>query len=106
MRANKKKGLRSKKELREEVCWCRGPFVKALLTYLLRVKVQAEATQKLKEISVKHSCVSGKWYVCHSVRSVCALRFSSHEGGRLIFAPPDKVDMIWSSIASASTMSL
>ncbi|KAI1785214.1 hypothetical protein LXA43DRAFT_150477 [Ganoderma leucocontextum] len=58
VRANKKKGLRSKKELREEV--------------------QTEATQKLKEISVKHGYVSGKW---------------------LIFAPPDKVDMIWSSVA-------
>ncbi|KAM5542934.1 hypothetical protein V8D89_003318 [Ganoderma adspersum] len=60
VRANKKKGLRSKKELREEV--------------------QAEATQKLKDISVKHRYVSGKW---------------------LIFAPPDKVDMIWSSVANS-----
>ncbi|PIL33417.1 hypothetical protein GSI_04039 [Ganoderma sinense ZZ0214-1] len=60
VRANKKKGLRSKKELREEV--------------------QTEATQKLKDIAVKHGYVSGKW---------------------LIFAPPDKVDMIWSSLANS-----
>ncbi|RPD57794.1 hypothetical protein L226DRAFT_537584 [Lentinus tigrinus ALCF2SS1-7] len=58
VRSNKKKGLKSKKELREEV--------------------QHEATGKLKEISVKHGYVCGKW---------------------LIFATPDKVDMIWSSIA-------
>ncbi|RDX49251.1 hypothetical protein OH76DRAFT_541862 [Lentinus brumalis] len=60
VRANKKKGLKSKKELREEV--------------------QHEATGKLKEISVKHGYVSGKW---------------------LIFASPDKVDMIWNSIANS-----
>ncbi|TBU31178.1 hypothetical protein BD311DRAFT_689751 [Dichomitus squalens] len=60
VRANKKKGLKSKKELREEV--------------------QNEATQKLKEIAVKHGYVSGKW---------------------LIFAPPEKVDMIWISLANS-----
>ncbi|KAI0767028.1 hypothetical protein C8Q74DRAFT_1277627 [Fomes fomentarius] len=60
IRANKKKGLKSKKELREEV--------------------QQEATGKLKQIAVKHGYVSGKW---------------------LVFAPPDKVDFIWSSIANS-----
>ncbi|KAH9942214.1 uncharacterized protein BXZ73DRAFT_74511 [Epithele typhae] len=60
VRANKKKGLRSKKEMREEV--------------------QSEATQKLKEISTKHGFLVGKW---------------------LIFAQPDKVDMIWSSVATS-----
>ncbi|KAI0332956.1 hypothetical protein GY45DRAFT_1320198 [Cubamyces sp. BRFM 1775] len=60
IRSNKKKGLKSKKELREEV--------------------QHEATEKLKEISKKHGYVSGKW---------------------LIFAPPDKVDVIWNSIATS-----
>ncbi|KAI0776311.1 hypothetical protein BD413DRAFT_265147 [Trametes elegans] len=43
VRSNKKKGLKSKKELREEV--------------------QHEATKKLKEISKKHGFVVGKWLV-------------------------------------------
>ncbi|KAI0653979.1 hypothetical protein C8Q70DRAFT_1031378 [Cubamyces menziesii] len=60
IRSNKKKGLKSKKELREEV--------------------QHEATEKLKDISEKHGYVSGKW---------------------LIFAPTDKVDVIWNSIATS-----
>ncbi|KAI0359670.1 hypothetical protein OH77DRAFT_1518051 [Trametes cingulata] len=60
IRSNKKKGLKSKKELREEV--------------------QHEAVIKLKDISKKHGYVSGKW---------------------LIFAPPDKVDVIWNSIANS-----
>jgi len=60
VRANKKKGTKSKKEVREEV--------------------QNEATEKLKDISVRHDFVSGKW---------------------LIFATPDKVDMIWSTIATS-----
>ncbi|KAH9941934.1 translation initiation factor eIF 4e-like domain-containing protein [Amylocystis lapponica] len=59
-RSNKKKGLRSKKELREEA--------------------QAEATVELKEISIRHGFVSGKW---------------------LIFAPSDKVDLVWSSVANS-----
>ncbi|KAI0821394.1 translation initiation factor eIF 4e-like domain-containing protein [Irpex lacteus] len=60
VRANKKKGLKSKKELREEV--------------------QAEASEKLKDISIRHHWVSGKW---------------------LIFAPPDKVDLVWSTLATS-----
>ncbi|KAH9889509.1 translation initiation factor eIF 4e-like domain-containing protein [Cubamyces lactineus] len=60
IRSNKKKGLKSKKELREEV--------------------QHEATEKLKQISERHGYVSGKW---------------------LIFAPTDKVDIIWNSIATS-----
>jgi len=60
IRSNKKTGAKSKKEVREQV--------------------QAEATDKLKEIAIKHGLVSGKW---------------------LLFAPADKVDMIWSSIASS-----
>ncbi|KAK7691741.1 hypothetical protein QCA50_005141 [Cerrena zonata] len=59
-RANKKKGLKSKKELREEA--------------------QHEASEKLKEVSVRHGFVSGKW---------------------LIFAQSDKVDFIWSTIATS-----
>ncbi|PPR02133.1 LOW QUALITY PROTEIN: hypothetical protein CVT26_008824 [Gymnopilus dilepis] len=62
VRSNKKTGAKSKKELREQV--------------------QNEATEKLKEISIRHGYVSGKW---------------------LIFAPAEKVDQIWSSIASALT---
>ncbi|KAI0079298.1 hypothetical protein K474DRAFT_1592248 [Panus rudis PR-1116 ss-1] len=57
-RANKKKGIKSKKELREEA--------------------QHEATEKLKEISISNGYVSGKW---------------------LIFAPADRVDAVWSSVA-------
>ncbi|KAI0665655.1 translation initiation factor eIF 4e-like domain-containing protein [Trametes maxima] len=43
IRSNKKKGLKSKKELREEV--------------------QYEATEKLKDVSKKHGAVTGKWLV-------------------------------------------
>ncbi|EKM53423.1 uncharacterized protein PHACADRAFT_259801 [Phanerochaete carnosa HHB-10118-sp] len=60
LRANKKKGTKSKKELREEV--------------------QQEAAEKLKDISVKHGFVSGKW---------------------LMFAPADRVDVIWNSAATS-----
>ncbi|CCL99197.1 uncharacterized protein FIBRA_01212 [Fibroporia radiculosa] len=60
VRANKKKGTKSKKEMREAV--------------------QSEATEKLKEISVRHDYVSGKW---------------------LIFAPSEKVDLVWSAIATS-----
>ncbi|KAJ3575066.1 hypothetical protein NP233_g1356 [Leucocoprinus birnbaumii] len=44
----------------------------------LREEAQAEATDKLREIATKYGYVNGKW---------------------LIFAPPDKVDVIWSHIA-------
>ncbi|KAH9834002.1 translation initiation factor eIF 4e-like domain-containing protein [Rhodofomes roseus] len=60
VRANKKKGTKSKKEVRETV--------------------QSEATEKLKDISIRHGFVSGKW---------------------LIFAPTDKVDLVWSTIANS-----
>ncbi|KAF8161272.1 translation initiation factor eIF 4e-like domain-containing protein [Crassisporium funariophilum] len=60
IRSNKKTGAKSKKELREQV--------------------QAEATERLKEISIKHGYVSGKW---------------------LLFAAADKIDAIWSSIATS-----
>ncbi|CDO70538.1 hypothetical protein BN946_scf184573.g6 [Trametes cinnabarina] len=60
IRSNKKKGMKSKKELREEA--------------------QREATEKLKEIAQKHGYVSGKW---------------------LIFAPPDRVDVVWNTIANS-----
>ncbi|KAH7927469.1 hypothetical protein BV22DRAFT_1127385 [Leucogyrophana mollusca] len=60
MRSNKKTGAKSKKEVREQV--------------------QAEAAEKLKEISIKHGYVWGKW---------------------LIFAPPDRVHSIWTSIATS-----
>ncbi|THH33072.1 hypothetical protein EUX98_g1154 [Antrodiella citrinella] len=60
VRANKKKGTKSKKEVREEV--------------------QNEATEKLKDISVRHGYVSGKW---------------------LIFAPAERVDAVWSEIATS-----
>lgn len=60
MRSSKKTGAKSKKDVRE--------------------KVQADAAQKLKDISIKHNYVCGKW---------------------LIFAPADKVDAIWSKIATS-----
>ncbi|GLB37749.1 putative protein with domain of unknown function (DUF1917) [Lyophyllum shimeji] len=60
VRSSKKTGAKSKKEVREQV--------------------QAEATEKLKEIAIKHGYVSGKW---------------------LAFAPADKVDMIWSNLATS-----
>ncbi|KAJ7188647.1 hypothetical protein C8R46DRAFT_27351 [Mycena filopes] len=59
-RSSKKTGAKGKKEVREEA--------------------QAEATEKFKEIAVKHGFVSGKW---------------------LSFAPPDRVDAIWSSLATS-----
>ncbi|KAF9012500.1 hypothetical protein BDQ17DRAFT_1387206 [Cyathus striatus] len=46
----------------------------------LREEVQTQATQQLKAIAIKHGYVSGKW---------------------LIFAPADKVDAAWRSIASS-----
>ncbi|KIY67333.1 hypothetical protein CYLTODRAFT_294619 [Cylindrobasidium torrendii FP15055 ss-10] len=58
LRANKKKGLRSKKEVREET--------------------QAAATKELKDISLKYGYGTGKW---------------------LMFAPSDKVDVIWTNLA-------
>ncbi|KAG6920186.1 hypothetical protein DXG01_004955 [Tephrocybe rancida] len=60
VRSNKKTGAKSKKEVREQV--------------------QADATDKLKEIATKHGFVSGKW---------------------LIFVSADKVDMIWSNLAKS-----
>lgn len=60
MRSSKKTGAKNKKDVRE--------------------KVQADAAQKLKDISIKHNYVCGKW---------------------LIFAPADKVDAIWSKIATS-----
>ncbi|KAF9049910.1 translation initiation factor eIF 4e-like domain-containing protein [Panaeolus papilionaceus] len=60
VRSNKKTGAKSKKEVREQV--------------------QAEATIKLKEISVKHKYVNGKW---------------------LIFTPAERVDSIWTGIATS-----
>ncbi|KAJ7350466.1 hypothetical protein DFH08DRAFT_861537 [Mycena albidolilacea] len=59
-RSSKKTGAKGKKEVREEV--------------------QAEATEKFKDIAIKHGFVSGKW---------------------LSFAPADKVDVIWASLAKS-----
>ncbi|TFK20777.1 hypothetical protein FA15DRAFT_646552 [Coprinopsis marcescibilis] len=46
----------------------------------VREAAQAEATKRLEEISVEHGYVSGKW---------------------LIFAPAEKVDVIWSAVAKS-----
>jgi len=46
----------------------------------VREEVQGQATDELKAISIRHGFVSGKW---------------------LIFAPSDKVDMIWSNLATS-----
>ncbi|KIY50271.1 hypothetical protein FISHEDRAFT_8058, partial [Fistulina hepatica ATCC 64428] len=65
IRSNKKTGVKGKKEVREQV--------------------QAEAAEKLKNISLKRGYTHGKWQVDYL----------------LIFAPPDKVDVIWTSIANS-----
>ena len=52
-------GTRTKKEVREKV----GPIV-VDYDYICvkdRWQVQAEATDKLKEIAIKHGFVAGKW---------------------------------------------
>ncbi|KAF5348659.1 hypothetical protein D9758_006785 [Tetrapyrgos nigripes] len=59
-RSSKKTGAKGKKEIREQV--------------------QAEATEKLKEIALEHDYVVGKW---------------------LLFAPQAKVDAIWSDLATS-----
>ncbi|KAJ3506666.1 hypothetical protein NLJ89_g6744 [Agrocybe chaxingu] len=46
----------------------------------VREEVQAQATEQLKAIATKHGYVSGKW---------------------LIFAPQDKIDLVWSGIATS-----
>ncbi|KAF9451502.1 hypothetical protein P691DRAFT_807613 [Macrolepiota fuliginosa MF-IS2] len=46
----------------------------------LREEAQAEASNKLKEIAIRYGYVCGKW---------------------LIFAPSDKVDLIWTNIANS-----
>ncbi|KAK7057543.1 hypothetical protein R3P38DRAFT_2841608 [Favolaschia claudopus] len=46
----------------------------------VREEAQAEATEKFKNIATKHGFVSGKW---------------------LSFAPADKVDVIWSNLATS-----
>lgn len=58
MRANKKKGIKSKKELREEV----NLVSERLVPKVIFSQVQKEASEKLKAISIKHGFVSGKWY--------------------------------------------
>ncbi|KAA1470567.1 hypothetical protein DENSPDRAFT_797907 [Dentipellis sp. KUC8613] len=60
VRSSKKTGAKSKKEVREAE--------------------QAAATEKLKEISIKHGFIGGKW---------------------LIFAPSDRVDMVWHTVATS-----
>ncbi|TFY70425.1 hypothetical protein EVG20_g2577 [Dentipellis fragilis] len=60
VRSNKKTGAKSKKEVREAE--------------------QATASEKLKEISIKHGFIGGKW---------------------LIFAPSDRVDVVWSTVATS-----
>lgn len=63
-----------------------------------RTQVQGEATEKLKDISIRHGFVVGKWYLIIIIRgSVPAI---SHTFHRLIFAPTDKVDLVWTTIAS------
>lgn len=61
------------------------------------IQVQSEASGKFKEISIRHGFVSGKWsYFCY-----CQFMAPTDASpDRLIFAPTDKVDLIWSTIAS------
>ncbi|KAF8891772.1 translation initiation factor eIF 4e-like domain-containing protein [Infundibulicybe gibba] len=78
VRSNKKTGVKSKKEVREEI--------------------QANATEKLKEISQRHGYLTGKWshpLLCISPDTPMLKSI------RLIFASSDKVDQIWSSLATS-----
>ena len=66
MRANKKKGTKSKKELREEV----SGLPDALGPKVIFSQVQREASEKLKDVSTRHGFISGKWYANGYVCSV------------------------------------
>jgi tRNA(Ser,Leu) C12 N-acetylase TAN1 len=61
VRANKKKGLKSKKELREQVCLFN--YIVAFYTRIQRRmnQIQEEAKERLKEIATQHGYVVGKW---------------------------------------------
>lgn len=63
------------------------------------VQLQSEATENLKELSIKYGHTSGKWYVLECFQSYTAHKVII-EMVRLIFAPSEKVDAIWSTIAS------
>lgn len=60
-------------------------------------QVQTEATKSLQEISAKYQYVSGKWLI-HSI--LTNRDELTRNVDRLIFAPSDKIDMIWSNLAS------
>lgn len=76
VRANKKKGLKSKKEVREEV--------------------QEKATEALKEIAIKHGFTSGKWY------APAAITLLEPEAiARLVFAEGGHVDSTFRKLAES-----
>jgi hypothetical protein len=76
VRANKKKGLKSKKEVREEV--------------------QEKATEALKEIAVKHGFISGKWYA-----STAGTLLEPDALARLVFAEGGHVDITFRKLAES-----
>ena len=71
LRANKKKGTKSKKEVREAVRIARARHYQRP-PFTLR-QVQSEASEKLKDISIRHGFVSGKWYAIIEARTPVAL---------------------------------
>jgi hypothetical protein len=76
VRANKKKGLKSKKEVREEV--------------------QEKATEALKEIAIKHGFTSGKWYA-----SPASTLLEPDAIVRLVFAEGRYVDSTFRKLAES-----
>ena len=71
IRANKKKGTKSKKEVREAVRIARARHYQRP-PFTLR-QVQSEASAKLKDISIRHGFVSGKWYAIIAARAPITL---------------------------------
>ena len=76
VRANKKKGLKSKKEVREEV--------------------QEKAIGALKEIAIKHGFISGKWCV-----STAGTVVEPDAIARLVFAESGHVDNTFRKLAES-----
>jgi hypothetical protein len=61
-RSNKKTGAKSKKEIREQVNKIPIRWRKASSANY-NLQAQAEATEELKDICIRHGFVSGKWFV-------------------------------------------
>jgi hypothetical protein len=101
VRANKKKGLKSKKELREQVRLFN--YIVALYIRIQRRmnQIQDEAKERLKEIAIRHGYVVGKWCVFLFLPRPSPLGVYGSPC-RLIFAPSDRVDVTWATLARVS----